>query len=190
MATTCKSLLNRAIAVLTLIAMPAAEALAGDSTGPTFGPFEGSSWFSAQGYQELKLDSDRWYVAYQGNRKTSSEWVDAAWSARSAQLCKAAGASHFVALRYPFEAVTAQDDALSQRESEGTLLARRPVAGPVYIPIYTPSGPSTIVPETAPSKLGAIRCLTDPKVLKDPTRAVAVGDALTEARGLGVTLAP
>jgi hypothetical protein len=168
----------------------AAVAQAQTASGPVYGPFEGAGYLSTEGYQEIKLSADRWYVAYQGNRDTSPDWVAAAWSARAAQVCKAAGAATFVELRYPFEAVTA-DDELAQAdgspEAGGVML---PVAGPVYIPIYTPSNSGPRMPLIAPSKLAAVRCVVDVARLKDAARAISGADAIAKARGLGMAMAP
>lgn len=156
---------------------------------PTYGPFEGAGYMSVQGYQEMPLGPGRWYVAYQGNADTSPDWVEAAWSARSAQLCRGDGSSHFVALRYVSEAVRVRDEQQADAGGESPW-RMMPMAGPIYIPIYTPSGPRTIVPALAPSRLAAIRCINDPLSLKNPARAIAVGDALEAARRQGVALPP
>lgn len=169
--------------------LPATALAADASKNPTYGPFEGAGYVSVQGYQELSLGPGRWYVAYQGNADTSPDWVDAAWSARSAQLCKSGGSTHFVALRYVSEAVGVRDEQQADAGDESPWQMLR-TAGPIYIPIYTPSGPRTVVPLTAPSRLGAIRCISDPLILKDPARAIALGDALETARRQGVAVPP
>ena len=175
-------------AVLAVLAALAAPAAADNAKAPAYGPFEGAGYLSTQGYQELKLSTDRWYVAYQGNRETSPDWVEAAWAARSAQLCMASGAAHFVALRYGFEAVALQDEDLAMNPGEESAWAMRATAGPVYVPIFTPSAPQVIVPVTGPSKLAAMRCVKDPALLKTPERAVAVQAALDKARQMGMTI--
>ncbi len=176
--------------VLLLGALLPLTTLAADAPkSPPYGHFEGAGYLSVQGYQELPLGNGRWYVAYQGNADTSPDWVDAAWSARSAQLCKAGGSTHFIALRYVSEAVGVRDE---QQADAGNDSAWRMLqaAGPIYIPIYTPSGPRTILPLTAPSRLAAIRCISDPLSLKNPARAISVGDALETARWQGVAVPP
>jgi hypothetical protein len=165
-----------------------AHAASAADTPPVYGPFEGAGAFSVQGYQELQLGPDRWYVAYQGNRSTAPAWVDAAWAARVAQLCQARGASHFVELRYSFEPVTSREPSqgLQSRPQDGwsTVLT----ATPVYIPIYTPSQP--VLPNVAPAKLAAAHCVSGGDVLRDPARATAIADTLAEARKKGIHLAP
>ena len=154
-----------------------------------FGPFGGSSLTAGQGYQELKLSSDRWYVAYQGNRSTSSEQVDAAWAARAAQLCGAIGTAYFVELRYQTESVV-RDDVTTGSAQPDSLAAwsMRQTAGAVYVPIFIPGQPQVITPQTAPSKLAAVLCVRDAKVLKDAARAVDHAGALAKAKQLDIEL--
>jgi len=173
--------------LVVLISLNNTASAADTAKTPTYGPFEGSGYVSVQGYQEISLGTGRWYVAYQGNADTSPAWVEAAWSARSAQLCKSVG--HFVALRYVSEAVGLRDEELAD-VSASVPWRMVDTASPVYIPIFTPSGPRTIVPLTAPSRLGAIRCISDPAILKDPSRAIGVSEAMSEALRQGVAVPP
>jgi len=187
------STLNRAALALAW-ACSATVAFAADNPVASklaYGPFGGSSITAGQGYQELKLPADRWFVAYQGNRDTSSEVVDAAWTARAAQLCAAIGVNRFVELRYQFEAITASDAKLSAAPDraleEGWSM--RPTAGaPVYVPIYIPQQPQVITPQTAPAKLAAMACVRDVSALLDASRAVSTDDALDKARQLGIDI--
>jgi hypothetical protein len=168
---------------------PLLAAHAQATNAPTYGPFDGGGYLSSQGYQELKMGVDRWYVAYQGNRGTSPDWVEAAWHARCAQLCSSTGATHFIALRYPFEPVLRDDPAISlarERASESGRMTA--TAGPVYIPIYTPSAPRVIVPETGPYKMAAVRCVADADSAKDTSRLVSVTEALERARQQGISV--
>lgn len=157
---------------------------------PQYGPFEGAGYLSVHGYQELKLGPEQWYVAYQGNQTTSPSWVEAAWSARAAQLCKATGATHFVEMRYPFEAITRADQLKASRSGMDEVGSFILMAGPVFIPIYTPSGPRTIVPLNAPSKLASVRCVMDVGSVSDPSRVVSIDAAMTDARKQGVSVPP
>lgn len=155
------------------------------SSMQAYGPFGDRGLSGASGYQEIRLSDTRWYVAYEGSRSMSPEWVDAAWAARSAQLCSAAGASHFIELRYPFEGVTRQPEALSA--APGPQWQMQPVKGPIYTPIFIPSASGGgMMRFDAPSKLAAIRCVADLAVLNEPARAVAAQAALQEARRLNV----
>jgi len=152
---------------------------------PEFGSFEGESFTNGQGYQEIKLSAGRWYLAYQGNRDTASEWVDAAWAARAAQLCVAIGAQHYVELRYQFEEVTTQDKASVGLES-GNPWAMVNTAGSVPVPIFIPMPQQPVMPLTAPSKLQALQCIVDVENLKDKTRALETSVALQKAKELGI----
>lgn len=145
-----------------------------------YGPLSGSN---AQGYQELQLASDRWFVAYQGNRSTSPDWIEAAWNTRSAQLCKDAGADRFVELRYPFEAVL-QGEALNVKPPRAGYRAV-PVAGRVYVPTYSyvPAAPIYV---DGPAKLGSVLCVKSGVVLKDAQRGMSVTEALAKAGELNM----
>ncbi|SRR5260221_1589790 len=179
--------MKRAYLALALLALAAlAHAQSGN---PEYQPFEGARMFTTQGYQELKLSDARWYVAYQGSQDTAPAWIALAWAARSAQLCASAGAKAFVELRYPFEAVTKQDVAQNHETSDRTPYMQRTAAAPVYIPIYTPSGPRAIPPVLGPSKLAAVRCLSDSDVPTDPARAVSIKEALERAAQGGISTA-
>ncbi len=160
----------------------AAAALAGLATAAgaqSFQPYDGKT-----GYQELAIAADSFYLAFHGTRDTSGPWVNAAWAARAAQLCAARGAAAFVALRYPDEAVLPTDAAMAAAPADQAWPV--PVAsGPVYIPIYLPSGPR-ITSLDAPGKLGAVRCLPAGAVPRDATRLQTTGQALAAARSAGV----
>lgn len=159
-------------------------ARADDHKLPEYQSMEDAGVMSYEGYQDLRLAPSTWYVAYQGNRNTPPDWIDAAWSARAAQLCQAAAHRYFVALRYTMEPLTAQEDVADARRGPWDGWARRDAAGFIAIPIYTPAAPPPVL--TGPSRLGAIRCLDDAQSLKDPHRAIAVDQALIDARSAGV----
>ncbi len=170
---------------LAWLALPAGMSWAADPAPPTYGPLSGAN--TGQGYQELQVGPDRWFVAYQGNRSTGPDWVEAAWNTRSAQLCKDAGADRFVELRYPFEAVL-HGEAVDVNPKPGRAGWRAmPVAGRVYIPTYSyvPSAPIML---DGPSKLGSILCLKSGAELKDAKRGVSVPETLAKAGEMGVNI--
>lgn len=177
--------IRKVLAFISIFALNAST-LAQSEGAPTYGPFEGGGYITSHGYQDLRLADDHWYVAYQGNKDTAPSWVDAAWAARSAQLCAASGASHFVQLRYVFESVAAGDTpfANSGAGPDAPFVLR--TAGPVYLPIFVPSGPRVIVPRIGPSKLAAVRCVRGTSSLIDSSRAVGVQDTLTKSREAGI----
>ena len=154
-----------------------------------YGPFEGGGYMTAHGYQELKLSESRWYVAYHGSQNTSPEWVNIAWATRSAQLCATIGAKSFVQLRYSFEAVAQRDERMAKQEDGyvGVPFMQHVAGAPMYIPIFTPSGPRAIPPVLGPSKLAAVRCVSDSDVLDDPGRAISIQSSLEKAKQSGIT---
>ena len=171
-----------------LAALLAGGAVPIAAQGLAYGPFDGASMIDGgQGYQELPLAPGRWYVAYQGNRRTAPEWVAAGWAARSAQLCAGMGAAQFVELHYPFEPVTAAAAATMQGDPQPSRWAMRHAAA-AYVPIAIPSAPPAVVALRGPSKMAAVQCVANPSALKDPRRAVAVSASLEAARRLGMAL--
>jgi hypothetical protein len=159
-------------------------AAADDRKLPEYQSMADAGMLSYEGYEDIKIGPATWYVAYQGNRSTPPDWIDAAWSARAATICQAAQHRYVVALRYPMEPVTPQDDVADARRGAWSGWTRQNVAGFIAIPIYTPAAPPQ--PITGPSKLGAIRCIDDPQSLKDPKRAIAVDQSLLDTRSAGV----
>lgn len=173
----------RAIVALALCMATAVQA----QENPEYQAFEGARLFTTHGYQDLMLSEDRWYVALQGSKDTAPDWVEQAWATRSAQLCAAVGKQAFVELRYSFEDVAKDGEKASNEGAIPHGLLYR-VATPVYIPIYTPSGPRSMPPTIGPSKLAAIQCIADGQSLKNPARAVSVAATLEKARQSGFKL--
>jgi hypothetical protein len=161
-------------------------ARADDHKFPEYQSMDDAGVMSYEGYQDLRIAPLTWYVAYQGNRNTPPDWIEAAWSARAAQICQAAALKYFVALRYTMEALTPQDDVADARRGTWDGWTKRDAAGFIAIPIYTPAAPAPVL--TGPSRLGAIRCIDNPQSLKDPHRAIAVDQALLDARTAGVNV--
>jgi hypothetical protein len=118
-----------------------------------FKPFDGF-----QGYQDIKVSENLYYVAYHGNRDAKYEEVVAAWGRRAAQLCAQATATHYVELSHLLEPLTKKEtDAFIALEPTPRMIY---AAGPVYIPIYMPSGPRAARVD-APSKMAGVRCVRE-----------------------------
>ena len=131
-------------------------------------PFEGH-----EGYQDIKVSDDTYYVGFHGNEGAPYNKVVSAWAARSAQLCSQAGASHYVELAHLFEPLTQKEQDLFLALEAAPRFMR--TAGYVYIPMYIPSGPRATKID-APSKLGAIRCMQSADNLMDKKRAISVSN--------------
>lgn len=137
------------------------------------------------GYQDIKLDNRSWYVGYYGVRDNHWDTIQAAWAARSAQLCGSAGFSHFVELRYVGEPVGSNEKS-SQWESAPV---RTLPVGSMYIPILIPVRPGGEAPtRITANKLGAIRCIASPDDLSDRTRAMSVRGSLEAAQKAGLSV--
>jgi hypothetical protein len=118
-----------------------------------FKPFDGF-----QGYQEIKVSENSYYVAYHGNREAKYDEVVAAWGRRAAELCAQAATAHYVELAYLLEPLTRKEmDAFVALEPAPRMIY---AAGPVYIPIYMPSGPRAARVD-APSKMAGVRCVRE-----------------------------
>ncbi len=148
---------------------------------PAFVPYVGES-----GYQEIDLHNNAWYVAFHGTRKHTIALVEAAWLGRSAQLCATTGKKFIVELRYVGERVFESDELVELSLGQSGLSYK--VAGFVYIPIFTSSGPREITPMLTPSKLSAIRCIESEQGLRAGKAAISVRDALASARKAGLAI--
>lgn len=131
-----------------------------------FKPFDGF-----QGYQDIQVSQNLYYVAYHGNRDARYEEVVAAWGRRAAQLCAQATTTHYVELLHLLEPLT--------KKEMDTFVAFEPAprmthaAGPVYIPIYIPSGPRAARID-APSKMAGVRCVRETSEILTQDRLVSV----------------
>lgn len=140
-------------------------------------PFTGES-----GYQEIRLAADSWYLAFHGTRKHAISSVQAAWLGRAGQLCESAGKPYVIELRYVGQPAFPEDPVAS---AEDFSVVR--VAGPVYIPMFIPSGPQTITPALTPTKAAAIRCAASSSGLKAGLVAIPVSEAKEGARKVGLS---
>lgn len=141
-------------------------------------PFTGEA-----GFQELRVGGDSWYVAFHGTRKHAIGSVQAGWLARAGQLCESAGKQYVVELRYVGQQVFPEDPVAS---NEDFSIVR--TAGPVYIPMFIPSGPRTIPPNLTPTKAAAIRCVEKGSGLNVGLAAIPVADAKEGARKTGLSV--
>lgn len=148
---------------------------------PSFQPYSGDS-----GYQDLQLGPDSWYVAFHGTRKHSISTVETAWRARAAQLCQAANARYVVELKYVGDRALESDAVAAAPEDPSAHVHR--VAGFVYIPIFTPSGPREIAPLLTPTKMGPVRCLPSIERLRQGKVAIDVQEAIGAARKAGLSI--
>lgn len=131
-----------------------------------FKPFDGF-----QGYQDIQVSENLYYVAYHGNRDAKYEEVVAAWGRRAAQLCAQAVTKHYVELSYLLEPLTKKEmDAFVAFEPTPRMTY---AAGPVYIPIYMPSGPRATRVD-APSKMAGVRCIRETRDILVQDRLVSV----------------
>jgi len=147
---------------------------------PKYAPLTGIT-----GYQEIKLSDDSWYVAFYGNRKHEQTVVDAAWSARAAQLCQGIKRPFFVELRYVSEPVLTPAKASEHQEAPDGQLSK---VGAVYVPIFIPQVHGPMAPVLMPGKSAAIRCVESPDALLDQSRAVSAVEAIAAAKKRGLAV--
>jgi hypothetical protein len=143
-------------------------------------PFTGQS-----GYQELKLGGDSWYLAFHGTRNDVITLVEAGWMGRAGQLCEAAHKAYVVELRYVDEPVYLTDPVASNDDGLEIVKVR---SGPIFIPIYTPSGPRNVSPTLTPTKAAPLRCINETTGLRPGKAAVPVADAINTARTAGMPI--
>ena len=148
---------------------------------PSFQPYSGES-----GYQDLQIGPDSWYVAFHGTRKHSMSTVEAAWRARAAQLCQSAGSRYVVELSYVGDRALESDAVAAVPDDSSAYMHK--VAGFIYIPIFTPSGPREITPILTPTKMGAIRCLPALERLRQGKVAIDVREAISAGRKAGLSI--
>lgn len=120
------------------------------------------------GYQEIKLEPKLYYLSINGRKKTSGPELERAWALRAVELCAAEGTSHFVRLEHLFERVLAADPIAALRAKPGPVKVK---GGPIYIPIYTPSGPSFI---DEPAFGAHLRCVDAASTILPPERLFPV----------------
>ena len=149
---------------------------------PAYKPYAG-----ADGYQEIAIGANAWYLAFHGLRSNSIPSLEKAWSARAGQLCLAAAKSTFVELRYVAERILTSDPILSENEIGSAKL--HPAAA-VYIPIFIPntSGPITDGMFSSPSKMAPFKCIDDLEELMDKTRAISSSQAVENAKKYGISI--
>lgn len=136
------------------------------------------------GYQDIKLSERSWYIGYYGVRDNHWLTIKAAWAARAAQLCSAAGFGHFVELRYVGEPV-----GVAEKHSQwhGEPVQALPVAS-IFIPIIVPRSGVEPPVRVTPNKLAAMRCINSPDDMVDRARAVSVRDSLEAAKQAGLAV--
>jgi len=150
---------------------------------PAFGlqyiPFAG-----VEGYQEIPVAPDIFFVAFQGTRNTTAAELDAAWRTRAAHLCVTHEYPYFIPLGYSFEPVLKDDKPLARVGPDHSNAWPIPAAGFIYIPIITPrSNGSTVI--SAPTKQGHIRCVKDPAAALKPERVIEAAKVIAEAKAHG-----
>lgn len=150
----------------------------------TMEPLALAPFTGAAGYQEIQLEGDNWYLAFHGTRKHSIEQVRTGWWARAAQLCESARKPFIVELRYVGDPVYA--DEKMARYDDG--FRAIPVAGPIYITMFIPSGPRNIPPTLTPTKAAVLRCVDLNTGLRTGRKAVTLAEAKEEARKGGMTV--
>ncbi len=95
-------------------------------------------FLSAEGYREIQLAPDLYYVAFHATNVSDAREIEAAWATRAAELCSAGGNAYFIELRYSFEPVLKGDlPRLSLDEAaQGGRMVR---TKGTYVPIFIPS---------------------------------------------------
>lgn len=157
------------------VLMLLAAAVCADAAAVEYQPFDG-----LEGYQDIRVSDDTYYVGFHGKRDAQFQDVVQGWYARSAELCSAAGATHFTELAHVLEPITAAErEKFIAGDAAGRLVPA--AARTVFIPIIVPrsSGNPYVY---APSKLAAMRCVSDPSAVLDTGRLMAVGETLEAAR--------
>jgi hypothetical protein len=177
---TVASYIGSSLAALVLLVVPAL-ASAQSSEVPSFQAYSGKS-----GFQDLQVGPASWYVAFHGTRMHPMSSVEAAWWARAAQLCQSANARYVVELDYVGDRALETDDVASAPDNSSMNMHR--VAGVVYIPIITSSGPREFTPMVTPSKMGVIRCLPTLDRLRQGKVSKQVQDAINAGRKTGLVI--
>jgi len=144
-----------------------------------YAPYNGD-----EGYQEIRVARDVWFVAFHGDWNASREDVDAAWLTRVAQLCLTSGSAKFVELKYSFEPILKGDPDIISSDSEGVDLAIRK-AFVIVIPVPVPSEGRTFY--NAPSRQAHIRCISDRSMAQviDSSRLLDSAKSLEEGKTRG-----
>jgi hypothetical protein len=127
---------------------------------------------------------DVYLVAFHGTRDNSIEEIDSAWRVRAAELCVERKSSHFIQLKFSFEPVLKTDSPVVRPPEKEAMWSFTRVAGPVYIPIFTPRSTGPIL-QNAPSKIAHIRCVRDPALARNEERLQAVEPVIEDGKKRG-----
>ncbi len=143
-------------------------------------PFNGR-----EGYQEISISPDLYFVAFHGKMHTSASDIEAAWKTRAAQLCVAGGAEHFVELYYSFEPVLKDDKP--PFNIYGVRSTR--VVAPIFPPINISGTSVAKIYDTdiidAPSRQAHVRCVHDAAQAISPEWLVETGRIIEDAKARG-----
>lgn len=138
-----------------------------------------------EGYQELQVTNDIYFVAFHGRRDSQAAEVELAMKVRAAQLCNKNSRDYFIQLKYPFEPVLKTDTPLaSWVADQDYVLQKARGGGFIYIPIYTPRSSGSVTID-APSRMGHVRCVGDAALALDSSRVVNGKALIEEAGSLG-----
>lgn len=163
------------VALLTALIFPVKQAQSLD-----YIPFAGF-----EGYQELTVAPNIYFVAFHGGRNSQFTDVQEAMKTRAAELCASIGADSFIMLKYLFEPVLKTDPPLSVLLSESEYAYYKVRGGGyIYIPIFTPGSSGSAFID-APSRQAHVRCIKNADQSLDSSRVVKIQEILNEARNRG-----
>ena len=131
-------------------------------------PYEGF-----EGYQEIKIMDDIYFVAFHGEKNSAGKEVKAAWGLRSAQLCSRNGSEYFAPLKYSFERILYADPELLSKSNKWDGAYFKVGGEFIYIPMYTP-GPDRNASINAPTRQSHIRCISKDSEVIDKERLIEV----------------
>lgn len=183
--------MKRIALILGIVLLCAATPPHHGAYGFTYGPYDGM-----EGYQEIQVSRDIYFVAFHGEKQASGDDVNEAWRTRAAELCLKSGAEQFMELKYSFEPVMRKDPPLLLSHSEG-YGASIMKAHMIFIPIFIPSVRS--IPRTpsvyyysAPSQQAHIRCLRAGELsqVAESRRLVETAKILADAKSRGWITTP
>jgi|KBSSwiStaDraftv2_1062776.scaffolds.fasta_scaffold42368_4 hypothetical protein len=132
------------------------------------------------GYREIRLAPDLYFVAFHGVATNDLPEVEAAWKTRAAELCSGAGYPFFMELKYSFEPVLKGDPALLAFNHEPRARAM-PAGGVMYVPFIIPGQ----IPINWPNKQAHVRCVKDEAAALDPKRLMDARKIVQEGKARG-----
>ena len=140
------------------------------------------------GYREIQIAPDLYFVAFYGVATNDLAEVESAWTMRAAEICSTGGYPYFIELLYSFEPVLRGDPtSLSSNSMSGARAMRTSQMG-LFQGLYENMLQNAIKnppPMNWPYKQAHVRCVKDASATVDSKRLIDAAKIVQEGRARG-----